>query len=79
MKIVFTDGCVVTNLEVDGKNFSDLSTEEKREICHKLVDKMDDVNLQDTVIEFAQVAGEYKHLYTCEECGDSVCEWRVNI
>lgn len=79
-KIVYTDGCVVSGLTVDDRIFSDLSLEEQKEIIHKIVDNVSDSSyLQDMLIEYTQSAGEYEYLYTCEQCGDSVCEWALEI
>lgn len=79
-RIVYTDGCVVSGLTVDDRIFSDLSLEEQKAIIHKIIDNVSDSSyLQDMLIEYAQSAGEYEYLYTCEECGDSVCEWTLEI
>ena len=47
---------------------------------HKVIDSAPDSSyLQDMLIEYAQTAGEYEYLYTCEECGDSVCSWTIEM
>ena len=79
-RIVYTEGCVDTGLTVDGRIFSDLSLEEQKAIMHKVIDSAPDSSyLQDMLIEYAQTAGEYEYLYTCEECGDSVCSWTIEM
>ena len=79
-KIVYTDGCVVTGLTIDGKIFNDLSLEEQKAIMHKIIDNASDSSyLQNMLIEYVQTAGEYEYLYTCEECGDSVCSWTIDM
>lgn len=79
-RIVYTDGCVVLGLTVDGGLFNELPLEEQKEIMHKVIDNTTGSSyLQSMLIEYVQTAGEYKYLYTCEECGDSVCEWALEI
>ena len=79
-RIVYTDGCVVSGLTVDDRHFDDLSLEEQKAIMHKIIDNVPDSSyLQDMLIEYTQSGGEYEYLYTCEQCGDSVCEWTLEI
>lgn len=79
-RIVYTEGCVDTGLTVDGRLFNELPLEEQKVIMHKIIDSAPDSSyLQDMLIEYTQTAGEYEYLYTCEECGDSVCEWTLEI
>ena len=79
-RIVYTEGCVDTGLTIDGRLFNDLSLEEQKAIMHKIIDNVPDSSyLQDMLIEYTQSAGEYEYLYTCEECGDSVCSWTIDM
>lgn len=79
-KIVYTDGCIVSGLTIDGRLFDDLSFEEQKAIMHEIIDNSPDSSyLQNMLIEYTQTAGEYEYLYTCDECGDSVCEWTLEI
>ena len=79
-KIVYTDGCIVSGITIDGNDFNDLSLEEQKAFMHRVIDSaIDSSYLQNMLIEYTQTAGEYAYLYTCEECGDSVCEWTLEI
>ena len=79
-RIVYTDGCVVSGLTVDDRCFDDLSLEEQKAIMHKIIDSaQDSSSLQDMLIEYVETAGECEYLYTCEECGDSVCSWTIDM
>lgn len=79
-RIVYTEGCVDTGLTVDGRLFNELPLEEQKAIMHKIIDSAPDSSyLQDMLIEYAESAGEYEYLYTCEECGDSVCSWTIDM
>ena len=79
-RIVYTDGCVVSGLTVDDRRFDDLSLEEQKTIMHKIIDSaQDSSSLQGMLIEYVETAGEYEYLYTCEECGDRVCSWTIDM
>lgn len=79
-KIVYTDGCVVSGLTIAGNDFNDLSLEEQKAVMHKIIDSTtDSSSLKSMLIEYVETAGEYEYLYTCEECGDSVCSWTLEI
>lgn len=79
-RIVYTDGCVVSGLTVDDRRFDDLSLEEQKAIMHKIIDSAQGSScLQGMLIEYVETAGEYEYLYTCEECGDSVCSWTIDM
>ena len=79
-KIVYTDGCVVSGLTIADKDFNDLSLEEQKAVMHKIIDNTtDSSSLQGMLIEYVETAGEYEYLYTCEECGDRVCSWTIDM
>ena len=64
--------------EQHSKKVSDLHR--KTDGIHKIIDGTTDSSyLQNMLIEYAESAGEYEYLYTCDECGDSVCEWTLEI
>ena len=79
-RIVYTDGCVVSGLTVDDRRFDDLSLKEQKAIMYKIIDSaQDSSSLQGMLIEYVETAGEYEYLYTCEECGDRVCSWTIDM
>lgn len=79
MELVYTDGCTVFGLDVDGKDFSDIPIEKQKEICHKIIEQCDSSIMQEFIIDFLNVKGDYNYLYTCEQCGDSVYEYKTII
>lgn len=80
MKLEYTEGCICHGLDVDGKPFNNFDVEEKIEILNKLIDTiLMDYMVQDVVTELLYQYGEYKHLFHCEECGDNVCSYTLNI
>jgi hypothetical protein len=79
MKIVSVNGCVVDSLEVDGKEFSDYTNEEKVEILHNIIDSLDDYDLFSTLSNIVENIGEYEDLGYCDICGDRVSKFSAEI
>ena len=80
MKLEYTEGCVCYGLDVDGKPFKDFDVEEKRKILDKLIDAiLMDYMMQDVVIELLHQYGEYKHIGHCDECGDNISSFTLDI
>lgn len=68
-----------TGITVDREYFQDLSIEEQRNVLHKLLDRCSDTNLSNLAFRLMENLGEYKYLYTCKDCGDSVIEYTLEI
>lgn len=80
MKIEYTQGCTCYGLDVDGEPFDDLDEAEKREVFDRMVDSiLKDNDIQDIIIHLLSYYGEYHYLYHCEQCGDSVCSYTLEI
>ena len=80
MKIEYTEGCVCYGLNVDDEPFNDLDEAKKREVFNRMVEAiLKDYDSQDIIIHLLHYYGEYKHLFNCEECGDSVCSYTIKI
>ena len=80
MKLEYTEGCVCYGLNVDGEPFNDLDEAKKREVFNKMVEAiLKDYDIQDIAKELLRQYGEYKHLFNCEECGDSVCSYSLFV
>lgn len=79
-KIIFTDGCIVSNLAIDGKDAEELEGMELQSIVHKVVDSISSKSdLESLLTDMCQMFGEYKYCYHCEDCGDDVVEYRLTI
>lgn len=78
MEIVYTDGCTVTGIDIDGEDLRDLSVFKQRKILHRMINRIDE-NIMHDVFKAIALNGEYKHLYDCDCCGDSVCEYRLEL
>lgn len=80
MKLEYTEGCICYGLDVDGKPFNNFDVEEKRKILDKLIDAiLMDYMMQDVVIELLHQYGEYKHIGHCDECGDNISSFTLDI
>lgn len=77
MKITYTKGHY--SLDVDGKDFNELSYDEQKEICHKLVDKINENMLERFVEICCGGMGEYKDLGYCETCGEYIEEYTIEM
>ena len=79
MKLHYITGCVCDSLSVDDKEFNDLSLEEQRAICHKLVDNARDDTLQQMFITYMENNTESEISGPCECCGDIVEYYKLDI
>lgn len=77
-EIVYIEGCTVTGIEIDGEGLWEIPASKQREILHQVIDKIDE-NIMHDVFKAIAENGEYKHLYDCDCCGDSVCEYRLEL
>lgn len=78
MKLHYVTGCICDSLSVDDKEFNELSLEEQRAICHKLVDNAKDDTLQQMFITYMENT-DYKMSGPCECCGDLIFEYNEEI
>lgn len=79
MKIEVTEGCTAYSCYIDDKERDDFSTEELRNIVHKLIDKCNRDHLESLIWDVPQLVGEYKYEGHCDCCNDSVVKYTVNL
>ena len=80
MKLQVTEGCTAFSYEVDDKEWVDLTHEECKETLLKLIESCDDCrNLKHVFIDLMQDLGEFKDLGTCDQCGDYVTRYTLEI
>lgn len=79
MKIILTRGCVCDGVTIDGQAINNFTSKELKEIIIEIINNISDECLNDILINLLESFGDYKYLYTCEECGDSVYEHTLNI
>lgn len=80
MKIEYTEGCVCYGLDVDGEPFNDLDEAKKREVFNRMVEAiLKDYDIQNITIDLLHDYGEYKHIGHCDECGDNISSFTLEI
>ena len=83
MNIVRTDGCVVSGISIDNVDLRHMSEDLKKsnynQILEYLKNNYSEYLLQEICNFITEILGEFEELYTCEQCGDTVCEYRVEI
>ena len=79
MKIEVTEGCTAFSCHIDNKERSEFSTEELRNIVHKLVDMCDRDNLESLIWNISGYVGEYKYEGHCDCCNDSIVNYTVKL
>lgn len=80
MKIEYTEGCICFGLDVDEEPFIDLDEEKKKEVLNRTIEKiLKDFDIQSIMIDLLRQYGEYEYHYTCEDCGDSVTSYTLEI
>lgn len=80
MKLEYTDGCVCTSLTVDNIQTIDMKIEDLQDVICKLVKRESDIAvLQDLFTDLMESQGTYKDLGHCEQCGDFISEYTLEI
>ena len=80
MKLEYTDGCVCTSLTIDGKETIDMNVEDFKSVIHKLIGNENDLGtLQHIWIVLMEQQGKYEDLGQCEECGDYITKYTLEI
>lgn len=80
MKLEYTEGCTCYGLDVDGEPFNDLNAVEQVEVLHSVATMLSvDYGVQYIIVNLLRQYGEYEHLYHCDQCGDDVCSYTLEI
>lgn len=80
MKLEYTEGCICYGLDVDEEPFNDLDEAKKREIFDRMVEAiLKDYDIQNITIDLLRQYGEYKHIGHCDECGDNISSFTLEI
>lgn len=79
MKINYTSGCICDSLTIDDKESTDLSADDIKDTIVKALNKINDTAiLQEILITIAET-GEYENLGHCDECGDYISSYTLEI
>ena len=80
MKLKYIDGCICTSLTVDGKETIDMDIDSLKKVVNKLIDRETDFCvIQDIWTNLVESQGECEDLGQCEECGDFITKYSLEI
>lgn len=80
MKIEYTKGCVCDGLDVDGEPFNNLDHDKKIEVFDRIFEHLDEeYGLNTLLVDILQYYGEYNYLFHCDQCGDNVWSYTLEI
>lgn len=84
MKLEYTEGCVVSSLDIDGESANYMDFEEQKSYFNKCLDwyrhqavKEDDY--LDFLIWLTEKYGDCQYVDHCEQCGDSIYTTTLEI
>lgn len=80
MKIESVTGCICDSLTVDDVETVDMDKEAVKDVIKKLIDREDDLGtLQSILIDLVETQGEFEDLGHCEQCGDWITKYTVEL
>ena len=80
MKLKYIEGCICTSLTVDGKETVDMDIDSLKKVVNKLIDRETDFGvIQDIWTNLVESQGECEDLGQCEECGDFITKYSLEI
>ena len=80
MKIESVTGCTCDSLTVDNVETVDMDKEAIKDVIKKLIDREDDLGtLQSILIDLVETQGEFEDLGRCEQCGDWITKYTLEI
>ena len=80
MKIESVTGCTCDSLTVDNVETVDMDKEAVKDVIKKLIDREDDLGtLQSILIDLVETQGEFEDLGHCEQCGDWINKYTVEL
>ena len=80
MKIESVTGCTCDSLTVDDVETVDMDKAAVKDVIKKLIDREDDLGtLQSILIDLVETQGEFEDLGHCEQCGDWITKYTVEL
>ena len=79
MKIEVTQGCTKDSVQIDGKEFIELSHEQQLRAVKRIIEHCDEGTLQRMVIEYAESNSDDYNSHFCEQCGDIYETYKTEI
>ena len=80
MKIESVTGCICDSLTVDNVETVDMDKEAVKDVIKKLIDREDDLGtLQSILTDLVEIRGDFEDLGRCEQCGDWITKYTLEI
>ena len=80
MKIESVTGCTCDSLTVDNVETVDMDKEAIKDVIKKLINREDDLGvLQSVLIDLVEFQGEFEDLGRCDQCGDWITKYTLEI
>lgn len=84
MKLEWTEGCVVSGLDIDGESVNYMDSDEQRARFNKCLDwykhrAVKDDDYLDFLIWLTEKYGDCQYVDHCEQCGDSIYTTTLEI
>ena len=80
MKIESVTGCTCDSLTIDNVETVDMDKEAIKDVIKKLINREDDLGvLQSILIDLVETQGEFEDLGHCDQCGDWITKYTLEI
>lgn len=80
MKIESVTGCTCDSLTIDNVETVDMDKEAIKDVIKKLINREDDLGvLQSVLIDLVEFQGEFEDLGHCDQCGDWITKYTLEI
>ena len=80
MKIESVTGCTCDSLTIDNVETVDMDKEAIKDVIKKLINREDDLGfLQSILIDLVEFQGEFEDLGRCDQCGDWITKYTVEL
>ena len=80
MKIESVTGCTYDSLTINGVETIDMDKEAIKDVIKKLINREDDLGiLQSILIDLVEFQGEFEDLGHCDQCGDWITKYTLEI
>ena len=80
MKIESVTGCTCDSLTIDNVETVDMDKEVIKDVIKKLINREDDLGiLQSILIDLVEFQGEFEDLGHCDQCGDWITKYTLEI
>lgn len=80
MKIEYVYGCTCDSLTIDGVETVNMDIKDVRDCVLNIISKTNDLSLLQSILsDVAELDGDYKDLGHCDQCGDFICKYTLEI